>query len=482
MLRVVNRFWRDERGIALILVSIMLPAIVGFALLAIDMSRANNLHNDLQKAADAFALAAAAELDGQSDAHTRAELALATLVDNTHRFSTTNTQTPLTSDNISWVFLKNIPANDATFLNPTTGVDGNGVNHKSSGPDETRFILVNVNPTDFASIFPASFLTNDVNSNAMEIGATAVAGFGSSVCEYTPMFICNPYNDMDKLAEAMGGDERDMMILKKQNGGNNAQYGPGNYGFLKTPDGSGATPDITEMFASTRPEICYAQNGVETSPGNVPPVNDGINVRFDIYPNGNQYDPAIYPPAPNVIKGMSVKKSGKNCSYETPKGADASKYMAMPRDTCLIGGTCAATGSDRLGDGAWNRSAYWSVNHPSTAWPGELSANASRYQVYQWEVGHPTSHGTEATQPQCNSPTTDVRRRLIYVAVIDCKANPVGGGSTAVPVEAFASFFLTEPAGGPPNADIYGEIVDITTFGNGQTLANFQRDDVQLYR
>ena len=64
MLRTLRAFWHDQRGVALILVSIMLPAIIGFSLLVIDMSRANNLHNDLQKAADAFALAAAAELDG----------------------------------------------------------------------------------------------------------------------------------------------------------------------------------------------------------------------------------------------------------------------------------------------------------------------------------------------------------------------------------------------------------------------------------
>ncbi|RWN61623.1 MAG: hypothetical protein EOR99_30405, partial [Mesorhizobium sp.] len=49
MFRALRSFWNDQRGMALILVSIMLPAIIGFSLLAIDMSRVNNLHNDLQK-------------------------------------------------------------------------------------------------------------------------------------------------------------------------------------------------------------------------------------------------------------------------------------------------------------------------------------------------------------------------------------------------------------------------------------------------
>ena len=65
MLGTIREFWNDQRGIAMIFVAIMLPVLIGFALLAVDISRANGLHNDLQKAVDALALAAAAELDGK---------------------------------------------------------------------------------------------------------------------------------------------------------------------------------------------------------------------------------------------------------------------------------------------------------------------------------------------------------------------------------------------------------------------------------
>ena len=109
ILQLGRRFWRDESGVAMILVAVMLPVIIGFALLAIDMSRANNLHNDLQKGADAFALTAAAELDGGPDAITRADRALLNLVDNTQRFSTTGVQTLLTSAGITRRFLRSIP-------------------------------------------------------------------------------------------------------------------------------------------------------------------------------------------------------------------------------------------------------------------------------------------------------------------------------------------------------------------------------------
>ena len=112
MLRTIRAFWHDQRGIALILVSIMLPAIIGFSLLAIDMSRANNLHNDLQKGAGAMALAAAAELDGRSDSIVRADRALSTLVANQYNFSTANGRQTLAAAGVTRRYLRSLPATD----------------------------------------------------------------------------------------------------------------------------------------------------------------------------------------------------------------------------------------------------------------------------------------------------------------------------------------------------------------------------------
>src|SRR4051812_44186699 len=100
----IRQFAADERGIALILVAIMLPVLIGFALLAIDMSRAESLHNDLQKGADAYALAMAAELDGNADSITRANNAKANLLANETKFSTTGDHT-LTPADLTVTFL-----------------------------------------------------------------------------------------------------------------------------------------------------------------------------------------------------------------------------------------------------------------------------------------------------------------------------------------------------------------------------------------
>lgn len=482
MLGTIREFWRDQRGIAMVFAAMLLPVIIGLALLAIDMSRVSGLHNDMQKGADAYALAAAAELDGNTDAITRANSAITNLLKtNSTLFSTSGSHTLVPAD-LTVKYLYNIPASDTITLSPA-GVDANGVDWSTTDPKAAKFAEVTVNSTAFATIFPASFVGG---SNGMNLKTQAVAGFTNALCQFTPMFICNPYASLGALQSALTGTTKPMIWLKEQTGGTNAQYGPGNYGFLSSPEGDKSTQTLTEMFAVTSPPACYSQNGVTTRPGNIPPVNDGINTRFDIYPNGNsgKLIPADAPPAPNVRKGMVVKNNGGNCSYDLPNSGQANNYKALPRDNCFYSGGCTQAGV--LGDGSWDFSGYWSVNHGNASTSGVVTAcgaNPSRYCVYKYEIDNPTlKSGQEKTPPQCNSTTLTADRRLLYVAIIDCVANTVQGGGQKLPVQAFASVFVTEPAGGSPNADIYGEIQDIsTTVGQG-TLKKLQRNEAQLYR
>jgi hypothetical protein len=98
------------------------------------------------------------------------------------------------------------------------------------------------------------------------------------------------------------------------------------------------------------------------------------------------------------------------------------------------------------GIGAWSVETYWTENHPNTGLPSAL-ANATRYQVYLYEIGsafarsgastlyppplpadlpagfvlvdpagpHPPSHGAPATTPH-----PDPRRRVVRAAVVNC--------------------------------------------------------------
>lgn len=491
MLRVVNRFWRDERGIALILVSIMLPAIVGFALLAIDMSRANNLHNDLQKAADAFAIAAAAELDGRDDAITRADRAIANLVDNTYTFSTAGTSQLLTNAGISRRYLRSIPANDSDPI-----AAANVIADEVAGAVDAAYAEVSVNPTGFAAIFPASFLTGNAADNGFNTSATAVAGnAGPVVCDMIPIFICNPFPGSDLYEVANSGqfyNKGIKMVI------GNTSWGPGNFGFLrpKSAHGYGENELAEDIAAGTVPE-CVSARRVYTQTGNLTTkAKAAFNTRFDLFAKGGGFpsnSDARWPPAPNVRKGFRMAPKGKNpgtdpCDVEFYSPTAPTQYRQMTTDTAFTG---------QIGNGVWDYAGYLDANGLiDTDMAGFLKPDGTpyrrtdsppRYDLYKYEISaglvDDPSLGGETGTPACSPNVGDADRRLIYAAVLDCSdpdvVSQLQGQSGEPPAIGFASFFLTEAVTGDV---VYGEVVDIDGARGRGTMENFARDDVQLVR
>jgi len=504
MFRVLRKFWRDRRGVAILLVSIMLPAIIGFSLLAIDMSRVNDLHNDLQKDADAMALAASAELDGRADSITRADRALATLVSNKYSFSTAGAPQTLSSAGVTRTYLRSLPASDSSPI-----AAANIITDEVTDAPNAKFVQVTVTPVGFAAIFPASFLTGNSASNGFNVGAVSVAGFTSSVCNYTPVFICNPYEMVNgtnsaggaTLEQAAADPSIRRRLIELRTVGNNAAYGPGNFGFLAPPDtvGKGAQ-GLAETIATSKPLGCYSAQGVSTKTGqNTGPVQDAFNVRFGINANGNAFNSPEYGPASNVRKGASTGGNGNGngngggnsnqCPNYNQLTFNATGNMGLPRDATT------PYMSGRMGDGNWNLSSYWSTNFGGTAYPSSWdTSKPTRYQVYKYElannlVGHASTGGEVGTPPSSGQPAvTSVDRRLLYGAILNCNAleaagNDLSGNSTNLPVAAFASFFLTEPVpGASAGGSVFVELVDITGRGGQGTLDNFLRDEAQLYR
>jgi Flp pilus assembly protein TadG len=514
MLRTIRAFWHDQRGIALILVSVMLPAIIGFSLLAVDMSRMNNLHNDLQKGTDALALAAAAELNGRSDSWTRAENALGNLVSNNTMFSdggivsltssgavTVDTTYPAcrSRGQISWCYLASIPTNDSDPITST---------NYAASPSLTRFIQVKAQPESFSSMFPVSVASSgNATDTSYNLSAISVAGFTSGVCNYTPVFMCNPYEMVNgtnsagdaTLEQAVSDPAIHRRLIELRLVGNNAAYGPGNFGFLSPPDGVGnGAQALAQTIATSTPLGCYSAQGVSTKTGqNNGPVQDAFNVRFGINASGNAFNSAEYGPASNVRKGASTGGNGNGngggngnqCPSYNQLTFNATGNMGLPRDaaTPYMGG--------RMGDGNWNLSGYWSTNFGSTSHPSSWDTTTpTRYQVYKYEiannlVGHASTGGEVGTPPSsCQAPVTSVDRRLLYGAILNCNAlqaagNNLSGNSTNLPVEAFASFFMTEPVpGASSGGSVFVELGDITGRGGQGTLDNFLRDEAQLYR
>lgn len=493
-LHLLRRFHADQRGLALVFVSIMLPVLVGFSVLAVDMARVNNLHYDLQEAADAFALAAAAELDGNLDALIRANRAIDNLLDNQSRFSTTGLHTIERADLVV-TFLKSIPASDATALDDE-GLDGNGVNRATTLASEARYSEVTVSPTAFETVFPIAMLGGP---ETFSVGGQAVAGFSGTVaCDMTPLFICNPFPNLD-LTDVVSTVALYRKSIKLVAGSNT--WGPGNFGFLRPQDahGYGESQLAADIAGDNAPE-CVRSNSVYTQTGALSnKARDAFNVRFDMYANGGGFpskSDASNAPAPNIRKGYEYVSKGKNANAcNMQEATNLNQYRRLTRDTAFPGA------SGRVGNGLWDYEGYLFANNFSvTDMSGfrDASGNAysnanppSRYDLYMYEINHnngqlmaKASKGGEIGTPACHAAAAgslNPKRRLVYAALVDCAtyAGQLNGQSGTIPAMGYGSFFLTEPA---TSSEIYAEIVDINGVEGRGTMINFARDEVQLYR
>ena len=522
--RTASRFRKDQSGIALMYVTMALPVIVGFGLLAIDMGRVNNLQSSLQHGADALALAGAGELDLLPNAIDRSERAITNLINaNTAQFATS--AVTVDESAVTTCYLATLPANDVT------AIATNSCLNKSLPASSTaaRFVRVLVTPANFNTIFPATFLGGASNSGT--VGAEATAGFQAAVCKFTPMFICNPYEaagnsdilrSVELLDHFTDPAKRKRLINMKQTGGGSARYFPGNFGWL-VPAGTSSpgAAGLRDAVGVVAPAACFAANGVELRTGNIESIRFGFNVRFDQYDgpmNSVSSNPA-FRPALNVRRGAANDKNNGKGSACNPNDDDRGllpnshptdpDYAYLFRDTCFYTNTCTNMGG-RMGDGNWRLADYWAkAYNNSQSLPGALSvANVSRYDVYRYEVTNRATLGSidsngapvggEIANPRCYggaastlSDTPD--RRIFHAAVLNCQAlnasnqyGPIRGGSgNLLPVVTFAQFFLTEPVGGDKNntavadGDVWAEMVRVDKPGEANSVA---RDLVQLYR
>ncbi len=517
-----SRFSADTSGLTLIYVTIALPVIIGFALLAVDVGRLWSLQSSLQHGADALALAGGGELDRRPDAIVRSNRAIDNLITgNSSIFENATGVVTITGADVTRHFLDAIPASDADPIDATYLAA-----HETSDPIDARFVQVIVNPKNFSTIFPASFLGA---ANTTQSSAMAVAGMDQAVCNFTPLFMCNPFEPATGVVDVFAdyglyghiktvANRRRLIAFKAHD--QSSQWSPGNYGFLEANAGPGANA-LGNSIASISPQACFIQNGLTTETGNMTDLMNAFNVRFDLYAGsyGNAQAKQSYPPAANVRKGYVVKKvtgggQALACddnnpieSFGTPAQYD--QAMGLPRDSCFATGTCPLSGG-RMGNGDWGGDTtgsnsvpdfeqYWQTNfgwdgiarpNDSSGQPYSNSNLPTRYDIYRYEIdNNRVSHlslglpgAQETGLPVCNANKglSIPDRRIIYGAIINCRAAGVSGGKGGpYQAVAFGKFFMTEPMGAPPDSTLYTELIDVVEPGQADSVA---RDMVQLYR
>ena len=167
----------------------------------------------MQKAADALALAGAAELDRSDGSRARAISAINNLVANglAGMEIVGNVQLDHAPSNND--FYSAIPDASQFFTSGTVAADD----------AHARFVGVKVQAVSKSTIFPVTFLGG--GTNGYTVGASAVAGMDLVSCKPVPMFLCNPFESAGTLCHGKS--------IQLQFAGN-AQYGPGNFGWLDT--------------------------------------------------------------------------------------------------------------------------------------------------------------------------------------------------------------------------------------------------------
>jgi len=166
--RRASALWRDTDGLMAPYVAVMLPVLVGFALLALDGSRRMSLQTQMQAAADSLALAGARELDKQAGAESRAISAMANAHASTKSANTLFGGGSSPTLNYTFVFYSSLSA-------ASDGIGGS----VAIGDSDAKYVAVKITPQTWSTILPAAFLAN-ISTNAFAVGADAVAGFDAA--------------------------------------------------------------------------------------------------------------------------------------------------------------------------------------------------------------------------------------------------------------------------------------------------------------
>ncbi|WP_114521763.1 TadE/TadG family type IV pilus assembly protein [Altererythrobacter sp. ZODW24] len=504
-------FRLNDSGAVAASYALALPALIAVAAYGMDYARMAGMDSELQNGADQAALAGASQLNKKSGACSRAANAAVSLVANESLLgSGANAVTiPLETscDAVGQVRFYQ----DKAKATPATS-DANA-----------RFIEVQVNAktVDYA-LFPVIGLVSSGNMDA-----AAFAGLGSAICKQPPVMMCNPNETADPNFTTPNYVGTGIRLIANDGGGT---YGQGVFGYIETDAGSGANVTKELIGREEVPGECVsADEGADMRPGLSVTVMDYLNTRFDIYANGLSpaCTEATCPPSANAKTDL-LKGPGTQCSIGNGNGtngwrvpvapyrptsavnpltaaeAAALSPMGYPRDICHAVSVTGSCIRDKIGDGNWDRNAYFTSN--TANWPTVPNYSSTfgtttptRYQVYRHEYANAKlASQTDVSGPLvarsapiCGAPGvppngTQIDRRVLSVAVINCTAENVGSSTTDATIQKFVDVFLVEPSTNRGNggsqvtekSDVYVEVIGETTLGGGSNAGQNIRKDV----
>lgn len=438
------RLKRRQGGMILAMLVLVLAILLALAAFALDLGRLYVLRTEMQNAADAAALAAAYELDAESDAIERARTAAIGMLEHNSHFARVK---ELLGEGVTL---------DFTFY-CSIGREGD-VDELCTGgpaPDDANKLLVASDDNDSEAHYVRVTLDPELDNNADNYGisfyfipvlglfgsdtyneatltATAVAGRHFYQCNYPPVMLCDPFEEMGGMEANVGVGQQILLMEQGE------PMAPGAFAFLDLDlvTGGGAG-DLSESMAQEKDLGCNPPMVLTKTGVNAQMVIRGVNTRFDEYglPPFNGPSPWIdYPPAPVIVE-----------YFDDEPTPDA---------------------DNRIGSGEWDRAGYFAKYHGGTLPPDW--ATITRAETYLWE-----NEAGGFNLPDDSDPSTDelpdvthtansvVDRRIWHMAVLSCEALELHGSDTLPVVEpdGFAKLFITKKATDTPNLQIWTEFM-----------------------
>ncbi|MCW8917682.1 MAG: Tad domain-containing protein [Gammaproteobacteria bacterium] len=416
-----------QRGAILVMTVLFLVILLGFAALALDLGRLYVLRTEMQNAADAAALAAAAELDGREYARGDAVIAAKQLLSHHGRFATqpellaelkyVPTDAPENNafEFYSWIDAELDPDKPAICANPLNDAGVADTNKcLAEGDNDAHYVRVKLYPELMVGeeeYFQISLYFLPVLGLFVEDGTaltastrvSAVAGAGSVICNLPPVLICDPAEatPTHPSQPLVAGQ---MVVLKEQGSGT---WEPGNFGFLQPQSILGQlNKDLSLNMANERaldctPPIVSTLTGGKTSYGRY-----GLNTRFGIYDNSLLEYKDQFPPAPNIIEyprddnltQLADLKGDCGFDHDLKYGSASWTETEINECTATYGiemidsdsdgwpksqdpddGNNTIPGTPYTGPAPYYNQAYHVGHNPPTS--------VRRYDLYKWELG-----------------------------------------------------------------------------------------------
>ncbi|MBA4340248.1 MAG: hypothetical protein C0421_15570 [Hyphomonas sp.] len=375
-MRTFPNLAREQQGAIAPIFAVLLPVLLMFAALAVDVGRAYALRTELEIAVDAAALAAASQLDGQPGAGGRAIAAAnGALTENSVRLAAQ------AENNIA------VRQQDLCFMIAAGGpcLDAND--------QRVRAVKVTLQPRTLNLSFGVF-----ANLQSLSVDASATASIGTFVQPPPP-----PTIPLAVCREALpsGFDPavnvgRSLLLRRRGTNGT----ATGNYVLIRP---ASSWTDAQALDALGRVSV-------NLGPTSAPVVGNAtstvlaqwLNVRFDIFRGATSAlstNSAFAPSLNTMIGALATRSSASSQCTTIPSGSGSSgrpvgcggskwNWMGLPCDDNL---TSSASG---LGSGTWKSNDYFNQVHgdeSASNWSAygparSTGSGPTRFQVYNWEL------------------------------------------------------------------------------------------------